>query len=389
MAATTFPGKTAPNGKNPASQGGGTVVNVESQGMQTDPATGMLVPFSRATKLRVDSGRTITGTMSTATNQVSFSPLPTTGYLSAMYLQVVLTTAANAAAVAFNADAPWNFFRQIQFKTPDGTPIVNGLTGYQAFLAAKWGAYRLGRPEGSALAFSTTSGAVGAGGSFTLVLPIYAEFARDCMGLLANMDASAAYQLDLTIGVTADLYSVAPTNAGTYVINLYLESYSNPPDQVNGQQAKTEPPALGSTQFWTVQNYSWSGTGEQTFTLNRTGNLLRNLILVFRTAAGVRSATVFPTGNLRIELDQMTLQNENVLQNQFKTYRYATYDLDTGLYLIAYTFDPDDVLTAPYGDAFLPTYTQTKYAIIFTPGVAGSLEVIENDVAPNGDIYVG
>jgi hypothetical protein len=57
------------------------------------------------------------------------------------------------------------------------------------------------------------------------------------------------------------------------------------------------------------------------------------------------------------------------------------------VYLIPYTFDPDDVFTAPYGDAFLPTYTQTKYAIIFTPGVAGSLEVIENDVAPNGDIY--
>jgi len=386
MPTTVFPGKTAPGGQNPASQGGGKVVNVSQSGDDGE-AVGALIPFTRASKLRYDSSRVIPGTMGAATAQISFSPIPTTGYLATLYLQVALVTAANAAAVAFNADAPWNFLRQIQFKTPDGTPIVNGLTGFQAFLAEKWGAYRLGRPEGSALDFTQVSGAVGTGGSFTFTLPIHMEFGRDSLGVLANMDASAAFQLDLTIGTTADLYSVAPTNPGTYTVALFLESYTNPPPEINGQPTRTEPPALGSTQFWTVQNFSWSGTGEQTIQLSRMGNLLRTLILVFRTAAGARSATVFPTGNLRIELDQMNLENRNVRLNQFINYRYAAFDLDTGVLLIPYTTDPDDILTGAFGDEFLTTFTQTKYALIFTPGVAGSLEIIECDIAATGDIY--
>lgn len=386
MPATAFPGASSPGRVNPASQGGGTIVNVPQTGT-VDDATGLLIPFSRASKKRIDSGRLLTGTMAATTNQLTFTPIPTTGYLAIGYMEVVLTTAANAAAVAFNADAPWNFFRQIAFQTPDGTPIYNNITGYQAFQAAKLGAYRLGRPEGSSLAFSTTSGAVGNGGSFTFVMPLYFEFGRDTLGVLANMNASAAYQLNLVIGTTADLYSVAPTNPGTYTINLYLESYTNPPPTLNGQQVRTEPPALGSTQFWTVQNYSWSGTGEQNVQLNRTGNLLRNLICVFRTAAGARSATVLPSGNIRVELDQQTLQNENVLLNQFRYQRYLNFDLDTGVYLLAYTMDPDNLMTGEFGDLWVPTYVETKYTLTFTPGVAGSLEILLNDISPSGDIY--
>jgi hypothetical protein len=358
-----------------------------SQSGAPDESTGLLIPFSRATKRRIDSGRQLNGTMAAATNQLTFSPLPTTGYLAIGYLQIALTTAGNSAAAAFNADAPWNFIRQLQFKTPDGTPIYNALTGYQLYQIAKLGSYRLGRPEGSALAFTTVTGTGATGGSFTLTIPLHFEFGRDTLGPLANMNASAAYQMDLTIGTTADLYSTAPTAAGTYTITLYLESYSNPPDQIGGQPVRTTPPALGSTQFWTVQNYSWSGTGEQNVILNRTGNLLRDLILVWRTAAGARSATVFPTGNMRIELDQQNMQNENTNLNQFRYYRWFNFDLDTGIYMISYTTDPDDVMTAEFGDNWLPTYTETRYALIFTPAVAGSLEILLNDIAPSGDIY--
>lgn len=386
MPANAFPGASDRGRVNPASQGGGTVVNVSQSGT-VDDATGLIIPFSRASKTRIDSGRQLNGTMAAATNQLTFSPLPTTGYLAIGYLQIALTTAANAAAVAFNADAPWNFIRQLQFKTPDGTPIYNALTGYQLYQIAKVGSYRTGRPEGSALAFTTTSGAVGAGGSFTMTIPLHFEFGRDTLGPLANMNASAAYQLDMVIGTTADLYSVAPTTPGNYTISLYLESYSNPPATVGGQAARTEPPALGTTQFWTVQNYSWSGTGEQNVILNRTGNLLRDLILVWRTAAGVRSTTVFPTGNLRIELDQQNLQNENTNLNQFRYYRLLNFDLDTGIYLISYTADPDNIMTGEFGDRWLPTYTETRYALIFTPAVAGSLEILLCDISPSGDIY--
>ena len=390
MPAIAYPGRgTSPNG-NVVSQGGGNPVDVQSMsGAQGENASGGLIPFSRGSRLRTDSGRQLTGTMGANVQQFSFTPLPTTGYLAAYYLVVQLTTAANAAAVAFNADAPWNFFRTILFRDATGVPIVNLLTGYQMYLNAKFGGFRLGRPEGSALAFSTTTGAVGAGGSFTMVLPIYQEFGRDTLGVLANMDASAGYQLDLTIGTTADLYSVAPTNPGTFTITLYMESYTNPPDALNGQRVNTMPPALGSTQFFSAQNYSWSGTGEQTVQLVRVGNLIRNLIFVWRTAAGARANTVPPTfgNNIRFELDQSYLENKSVVLNQFVNYRYFTFDLETGVTMAGFMFDPDNLPTGEFGDRWLPTLAQTRVAFVFTPGVAGALEILVNDIAPVGDIY--
>lgn len=385
-----YPGATAPGRINPASQGGGTVVNVPS-GQGADQQQQAYVPFSRASRLRTDAGRQLTGTITTATQQLSFTPLPTTGYLSTLYLVVVATAAGNSATVAFQADAPWNFFRTILFRDATGIPILNLLTGYQAYLAAKWGAYRLGRPEGSSLAFSTTTGSGATGGSFTFILPIYQEFGRDTLGVLANMDASAGYQLDLTVAASTDIYSTAPTTLPPFTINLWLESYTNPPKTLEGNPTRDTPPALGSTQFWSVQNYNWSGTAEQTVQIVRVGNLIRDMILVFRNTSSpaARSATVVPSSlaNIRFELDQTYLMNQSVIMNQFINYRYWTYDLDTGIILYGFCYDPDNLPTGEYGDRWLATLAQTRIALIFTPGAAGSLEVLINDITPVGDIY--
>lgn len=379
---------TSPSGRNPASQGGGKSVNVP-QGNSGPESGGLIIPFGRAAKLRTDAGRQIPGTLSANTQQLSFTPLPTTGYLATFYLVVTATAAGNAANVAFQPDAPWNFFQTVLFRDATGIPIHNLLTGYQEYLQAKWGSYRLGRPEGSSLAFSSVTGAVGNGGSFQFVLPIYQEFGRDTLGPLANMDASAGYQLDLTINTLANIYSTAPTNPPTFTINLYMESYTNPPDEIDGTPCRTEPPALGTTQFWSVQNYSWSGTGEQTVQLVRVGNLLRNIGMVWRTAGGARSASVQPgaLANMRFELDQTYLYNQPTILNQFTSYRYWTYDLDTGFQLFNFTTDPDNLPTGEIGERYLQSMAQTRIAFVFTPQAAGSLELLINDVAPVGDIH--
>lgn len=379
---------TAQGGNNQASQGGGNPVNIP-QGSSGPESAGLIIPFGRAAKLRTDAGRQIAGTLTANTQQISFTPLPTTGYLATFYLVVTATAAGNAAAVAFQPDAPWNIIRNLLFRDATGIPIHNLLSGYQEYIQAKWGGYRLGRPEGSALAFTSTLGAVATGGSFQFILPIYQEFGRDTLGPLANMDASAGYQLDLTIEALANIYSVLPTNAPSFTINLFMESYTNPPDQIDGVPCRTQPPALGTTQFWSAQNYSWPGTGEQTVQIVRVGNLIRNIMLVWRTAAGARSAAVQPAAlsNLRFELDQTYLLNQPTVLNQFTTYRYATYDLDTGLQLFNFMADPDNLFTGEMGERYLQTMAQTRLALVFTPQTAGSLEVLINDIAPVGDIH--
>lgn len=343
------------------------------------------VPFARASKAHTERGENRTGNVS-ASNQTLALRVPVYGYLDVLYLEVTVTTAGNAAAVAFNIDAPWNFFRNIQFRDVNGTPIKN-ISGYQAYLLAKFGGYRLFRPEGSALTFTTVTGGGATGGSFTFVLPLYVGFGRDCLGVLPNMDASAQYQMEVTLGTTADLYSVAPTNPGAFSITLsgLFRSRPDVSDQF-GNVNQTTPPNLGTVQYDSVQNFSWTGTGEQSLMLPRVGNLIRNHILVFRDGTGARSNTVVPV-SIFWEWDSSNMYSESVLSRRAEAYRLYGFDVETGMLLYPRVGDPDKVPVGEYGDDYLPTAGTTKLLIRFTPGATGALEVITNDIVPVGSIF--
>lgn len=365
----------------------GTPGNQNNGTAQAANAPTFMVPFQRAAKIHTEAFPTQTGTIGTA-NQTVVLKVPIYGFLKRIWLQVVATAAANAAAVAFAADAPWNFFRTILFKDANGTPIHN-LSGYYSYLAALLGGYTLFALDNAAnTSFSTTTGAVGAGGSFTFMLPLNQCFGRDALGALPNMDASTQYQIELTIGVTADLYTVAPTNPATFVIQGFIEAYQNPPasDQF-GNLNRTAPPNVGTVQFWSFSNYTLNAGGEQTILLNRVGNYIRNHILVFRDAAGVRQNTVMPVGNITWEWDSFLLFADNVLFRrglQFDTYGLAA---PTGVALYGRTADPDGVPVGEYGDSWLPTLGSTKLLIRTTPALAGQLDVITNDIFPVGNLF--
>lgn len=338
---------------------------------------GMRQPFAKAAKVTTLIGPTSSVAVSTA-NPVIPLKVPTFGYLKRLLLLVTCTTAGNAAATAFNADAPWNIFRNVLFKDVNGTPIVN-LSGYQLFLVQKYGGYELFRPEASTLTFSTTTGAGATGGSFTLVHEIPICFGRDGLGALANMDASQQYQLDLTLGNTADLYSVAPTNPGTVSIQLIAECFANPPqvDQF-GNTNEVQPPGFGTAQYWSQTVFNLN-TGENTIQLTRLGNTIRNHLLVWRTGAGARSETVLPTGSITWEWDAGIRFQETVLARRYISYRNDGFDNDTGVMVYQYTTDPEGLPLAEYGDQWWQTLGSTRLIIRTTPALTGTLEVITND----------
>ncbi len=376
------------NGSGAAVQGQrGSPGNQNNGTAAAAAARQFMVPFQRAAKIHTEAFPTQTGVIS-ASNQTVILKVPIYGYLKRIWLQCSVVTAANAAAVTFAADGPWTFLKTVLFRDANGTPIHN-LSGYYSYLAALLGGYTLFALDNAAnTSFTTVTGAVGTGGSFTFSLPLNQCFGRDALGALPNMDASTQYQIELTIGTTAEIYGVAPTNPGTYTIQGYIEAYQNPPqsDQF-GNMNRTVPPNVGTVQFWSFSNYTLNAGGEQTILLNRVGNYIRNHILVFRTAAGVRSAAVLPASNITWEWDSFLLFADNPTFRA--SLQYDTYGIGapTGVVLYGRTADPDGVPVGEYGDSWLPTLGSTKLLIRTTPGAAGQLDVITNDIFPVGNLF--
>ena len=82
--------------------------------------------------------------------------LEANGYLAGVEINVQATGGSGATTAAVgSADSPWNAITRISALSPGGTKPFYTLTGYQAFLAAQFGGYRIGdltkRPQYSAV----------------------------------------------------------------------------------------------------------------------------------------------------------------------------------------------------------------------------------------------
>ncbi len=347
--------------------------------------------FLRSTRSHTEVGQTYTGTLATADQTINIA-VPVNGYLRVILLRMVFTTASNIATTAFNADAPWNVIRNLNFKDANGNSFMN-MGGYSMFLASLFGAYRLFRPDGAAAGYSVTTGAGGGvGGSFTITLPIFCEFAREGFGALPNMDATTQYRIDLTLSTIATVYSTAPTNAPTFTITPVILTFQQPSsiDEMNLAQTVT-PPALGTYQIWTSSTYGLSG-GENTITLNSaTGNAIRNQIFIFRNAGTTRDDTYVPTSNLTYEFDAGTMWLEPPAIRRTLAYMLYGVDAPAGVLVYNRTSDPDFVPIGEYGEEYLVTKSGTKLLLRFTPGATpaanSTIEVLTNHVIRAEGMY--
>src|SRR4051812_35550547 len=88
------------------------------------------VPFSISSLKRIrqsfDTGNLILGQSTPAIE------IPATGgYARFLELEITMTTAGNAATVAFQADSPMNILSFIEFLPPSGDPPIVPHTSYQ------------------------------------------------------------------------------------------------------------------------------------------------------------------------------------------------------------------------------------------------------------------
>lgn len=344
---------------------------------------GARIGFARASKLHTEFGQTLSAALTSSSSTLSFR-VPVNGYLNKVYLYVSAPTSGNAATVAFQPDAPWSLLQNVQLRDSSGTQIWN-LTGYQLFLATKWGGYRTYRYDQSAFGLTQTAGAGATGGTIQYVLSLPIGFGRDALGVLPNMDASSPYILDVTLAPSSAVYSTAPTTLPTVSLQIGIESRMAPDaTDLFGNAQETTPPALGTAQFWSVYSQPVVA-GDNTISLPRVGNYMRNIGIVTRNAGGARANLL--TGTFVLEFDTFQLYQTLIPVWQTEIYSKFGYDLDTGVLWFPFTLDPDNLPGNEYGDMWLPTLNTTRLVVRATSSAAGVMEIITNDIVGSGNIF--
>jgi hypothetical protein len=356
-----------------------------------DAAAGRAVPFVRGAYKSRMNGEARSATLSTAVQSQTHVIPAVGGWNRHIALHVRCVTAGNAANVTFAADGPWNVLTNILLKDAAQKQLVLWSSGYQAYLANLFGAYKQFRPDNSftgVRGYAATTGAGATGGSFEFTLLLPQEFGRDGTGAYPNMDSSQRLTLDLSINVNANIYGTAPTNPGTLTITPVVYYYSKPAAvAADGMAQETQPPAVGTLQYWRVLAATLDN-GANLRTFNLSGRYLRNVFALFTDGSDVRSDSVRPTTTFRAELDNNVLFDSSVREWDGNVERDFGFANPTGFFPIHLgTLDPDNAPGAEWGDGYLRTATSSQLSLKFDTAATGKLYLMLNEIETNGGIF--
>lgn len=369
------------------------------------PPSGASVPWRRASTKRSQITDQSTGTVSSSTQNVQIT-LDGSGYMTAVQLCATVTTSGNAAAVAYQEDAPFSFFDNIVLSDTSGE--ASNVTGYDQYLLNLYGSYwgfgslpsNLGTTDTSQ--WLLTSGAVGTGGSFRfhLIVPV-AINQRNFLGLLGNQDRAMKFQLRDDVASSASLYSVAPTTPGTFQIDRYYESMSVP-NRTNTAAVPQEiyPRKYGVQHFQTrlVSPNVPVGGSTVNHQLARLGNTIRLLVLVFRSNGSRATAESNMPTRISFMLGDTVVFNEDTKYRRSKMFqRWGVANIATNKNdgVLAYDFMADILSQAgnEFGADWLWTagLTYCQFVITYPSGFGStnnSLVILTDDLIVPDSINV-
>lgn len=364
---------------------------VAKQNGDNGPKTAVLAnPFPRAATEHVEpfDDRSIV-IQAAAPTTVGPIDVAAFGYLRHIFLLVEATGGVGGGAtVAAHEDSPWRALRDIQLSDVNGVPIIGPVSGHDLYLINKYGGYNFDQEPANSPAYGAVVTGAGASGNFSWLLRVPVEIAqRDGLGALPNMNAASTYKLAYTVAPASEIYTTSPaTTLATVRVRCFLEAWAQPPGtDMRGMPNMTTPPAMGTTQYWakTVLNVN---AGDQRLKLTRVGNLIRNVLFIFRNATPVRNSTNFPDP-IRIEWDGKILFNEARIILQHYMRERNGFTADTGVFAHQTTYDLDYKPGNEMRDLYMQTSQATRLELVGNFGAAGTLTILTNDVAAAGEVY--
>lgn len=384
---------------------GGTAQTTHARG--NGAAVVPTVPFIRASMPhREPAGIDISRQLGTSDSDLGVFDIPAYGYIRSVVLVVTATGGAGAGVVA-GEDSPFSALKNIALTEPNGAVINQYNSGYDLFLANKWGGYRhsSGADPKASPVFSPVN-ATGGNFSFLLRIPVEINL-RDGLGSLPNQNAAATFKLRLTLAsgaASAGLFgATVPTTQPTVRVRAYAETWDQPEASGGGQSNQITPPAMNTTQFWTSQVFNIGSTGAQNIRLTRVGNYIRNLIMVYRSGGSRSSADASFPDPLTVLLDSRpvdTIERNNFRHQMFERTGFggtigtstpaadAPQGLDNGVYVYDFMNEFDGSLGRENRDLWLPTLGSSRIELQGSFGATGTLTILTNDVAVAGNVFI-
>ncbi len=387
---------------------GGTQQGTGARGRNAQPNVVPIVPFIRASAEHrepcgIDVSRLL---LASGAQDLGVFDISAYGYVRNIVLVVTGTGATGTPT--FAEDGPFSALQNIALTEPNGAIIAQFNSGYDLFLANKWGGFA--NVVGADPRMSPTT-ATDATGNFTFVLRIPLELSqRDGLGSLPNQNAAATFKLRMSLASGAAsgvLYGTAPTLQPTVRVVAYLEAWDQPEVSAAGMTNQTTPPAMNTTQFWSTQVFN-VGAGFQTIRLTRVGNYIRNLIVVMRRSAGTRvnGQADFPDP-IWLYLDARPLDNVSKSLWQETMYRRSGFGgraqggaltaalaadtagaQDSGVFVYDFCHEFNGTIGQENRDLWLPTLGSTRLEFQGNWAQAGVMTVLTNDVAIAGSVFV-
>lgn len=233
-------------------------------------------------------------TQTTQPQQFPIWNISPTGWLRGLWFDFTMTTASNAATVAFNADPIAGGFSGVQkviVYDLGGEQVVT-LSGYEWLLMNKFGGYfEVGDPRAS-LTFTQTAGAGGTGGSFHFMLYLPFEVvARDGLGVVQN-ESKPGWKVELWADSSTQTYTTAPTTLGSLRCRGFVDSYTEPAGAApNGRPFAQTPPLPGTLQYWKSENQLQPSGNFKYDLTNGIGFPIRNIVYYVRDGSNSTRAT--------------------------------------------------------------------------------------------------
>lgn len=337
----------------------------------------------------------------TATNAQNGQPwaLQATGWLRGLFLLVQGTglTAGTAAA-----DAPFNIFSNIELDDVNNEAIFGPFDGYSAFLTNKYGGYYFADDPATQATFAL-SGTTSTN-NFTFVLYIPLEIVgRDPIGPVASVNNTASLTLRYSLNATATVFST-PTGTLSVRVRGNQDFYWEPRRaDAMGRAISPEPPASGTTQYWTQGSYGVAGAGLINAPLiTGLGYPWRQYVFLNRDNTGSRAngETQWPDPIVGIKFEaNMLVSNlaKALWQNMMsRGYGYTNGTADTrgagtvpgkenGVYTL--NWNDDFAWNKPGSEtrrSYLVTSPGSNWIFNGSMGGAGTLYSLVNYVAPGG-----
>ncbi len=116
----------------------------QQQGTRSRSASAPMatVPFIRASaEHREPTGIDVSRLLTAADQELGVFDVPAYGYVRSIVLLVEATGGVGTAVTAAE-DGPWNILKNLALTEPNGAVIAQFNSGYDLYLANKWGGYR-------------------------------------------------------------------------------------------------------------------------------------------------------------------------------------------------------------------------------------------------------